>query len=374
MRKSKRMLFILVAVLVLLGASAIAYAAGHMPDIAGHWAEDEITRMADKGITEGHEDGTFGPEEYVTRAQMMVFMDRLDQNLSGDGGGGMDAEGCKDCHDDSALITSKQTSWSTSTHGDGTAYDYAGGRSGCTGCHSGNGFSAMIAAGQNPTEVESASSEPTRQDCRACHQIHTSYTGDDWALATTDAVEMYPYEGDTYDGGEGNLCVNCHVSRHWFEEYVDGDTAEVTSSHWGAHHGPQSDMLLGRTGAEVDGNASAHYSIVGDTCVACHLGEDDNHSFAPEADACQSCHSGADSLDVNGVQTEVQDKLDQLEEDLIGAGMLTEDGSPVEGTYEKDKAAALWNWLYVEEENSLGVHNPSFTNDMLDAGLEAFNE
>src|SRR5680860_1901095 len=135
MRISRRMLFMLVTVLVVLVSSTIAYAAV-FTDITGHWAEDEITSMYEEGIVKGHKDGTYGPEELVTRAQMAVFLDRLHGDLSAEmGDGGMDADSCKACHDDSSLISGKQTAWAMSGHGAGTAFDYAGGRSSCTGCH-----------------------------------------------------------------------------------------------------------------------------------------------------------------------------------------------------------------------------------------------
>src|SRR5665811_856921 len=55
-----------------------------------------------------------------------VFLDRLHGDLSAEmGDGGMDADSCKACHDDSSLITGKQTAWAMSGHGAGTAFDYA---------------------------------------------------------------------------------------------------------------------------------------------------------------------------------------------------------------------------------------------------------
>src|SRR5680860_1703373 len=111
MRISRRMLFMLVTVLVVLVASTIAYAAV-FTDITGHWAEDEITSMYEEGIVKGHEDGTYGPEELVTRAQMAVFLDRLHEDLSADmGDGGMDADSCKACHDNTSLITGRPCSY-----------------------------------------------------------------------------------------------------------------------------------------------------------------------------------------------------------------------------------------------------------------------
>jgi hypothetical protein len=233
----------------------------------------------------------------------------------------------------------------------------------------------MVAAGLNPGEVESGDPNPTRQDCRACHAIHTSYTGDDWALETTDPVELYAFEGETYDGGEGNLCANCHQPRRQIDAAVDGEI-EVTSTHWGPHHGPQSAMLMGLAGAgDVEGSPSAHYQMVEGTCVACHLGEGANHTFEPDVAACQACHSGAEDFDINGTQTEIQGMLDELEEGLIAKGWLDEEGHPAVTSVPEAEAAALWNWIYVaHEDKSLGVHNPAYTRALLEAGMEALGQ
>jgi hypothetical protein len=281
---------------------------------------------------------------------------------------------CTECHNDTSLITGKQTAWSESTHGSGEAY-VRGRSSSCAGCHSGGAFSERIAAGLNPTEVEAGDPNPTRQDCRACHQIHTSYTATDFALETTDPVALFAFEGVTYDGGEGNLCGNCHQPRRAIANAVDG-FIEVTSSHWGPHHGAETAMLLGVAGAgDVEGSPSAHYQTVEDTCVTCHMGEGRNHSFEPEVAACQACHADAEDFDINGVQTEVQAGLDELEEGLIGLGWLDEEGHPTVTQVPEAQAAALWNWIYIaHEDNSLGVHNPAYTKALIEAGLEALGE
>ena len=43
-------------------------------DIAGHWAEAWIEDLFDEGITSGFPDGTYRPENQVTRAEMAVFL------------------------------------------------------------------------------------------------------------------------------------------------------------------------------------------------------------------------------------------------------------------------------------------------------------
>jgi hypothetical protein len=233
----------------------------------------------------------------------------------------------------------------------------------------------MVEAGANPETYEWSGPMITRQDCRACHAVHTSFTADDWALETTDPVDLYAFEGVTYEGGTGNLCAVCHQPRRQIAEAVDGQI-EVTSTHWGPHHGPQSAMLLGIAGAgDVEGSPSAHYEMVEDTCVACHMGEGDNHTFEPEIAACEGCHSGAEDFDVNGLQTEVQAGLDELEEGLIAKGWLDDEGHPTVDFIPEDEAAALWNWIYIaHEDKSLGVHNPAYTKALLEAGLEALGQ
>jgi len=279
---------------------------------------------------------------------------------------------CMDCHNDTTLITGKKTAWSETMHGTGTAY-LRGTSAGCAGCHSGGAFSAMVAAGLTPDTVEAGDPNPTRQDCRACHQIHTSYTSADWALETTAPVKLFALEDVTFDGGKGNLCANCHQPRREFPEAVDGMITGI-STHWGPHHGPQSAMMLGVAGS-IKRSPSAHAMLVRDTCVTCHLGEGANHSFEPSVKACQACHSDAEDFDIDGVQTEVQAMIDELGDALVAAGVLDENseaGHPTVTEAPEGVASALYNWLYVaHEDKSKGVHNPGYTKALLQAGLDA---
>jgi cytochrome c551/c552 len=284
---------------------------------------------------------------------------------------------CTECHNDTSLITGKHAAWEESLHGSGEAF-VRGTSASCAGCHSGGAFSERVAAGLNPGEVEVGDPNPTRQDCRTCHQIHTTYTGEDWALETTEAVSLYAVEGATFDGGEGNLCVQCHQPRRDSPVAEDGIITGI-SSHWGPHHGPQSSMLLGVAGAGEVGSPSAHYTMVEDTCVACHMGEGASHTFEPSVTACQACHADAENFDINGVQTEVQGMLDELGEQLVALGVLTEngpDGHPTDQVIAdgapENVGIALYNWIYVaHEDKSLGVHNPAYTKALLQAGLDA---
>ncbi len=279
---------------------------------------------------------------------------------------------CASCHVSNDLITAKQTQWAESGHGMGEAY-VRGTRSSCAGCHSGSAFSEMIAAGLNPGSVESGDPEPTRQDCRACHMIHETYTEADFALETEAPVTFYAMEGVTFRGGEGNLCVNCHQPRRVIPEPGEDGMITGITSHWGPHHGPQSSMLLGVGGAGVDDMVSGHYGAVVNTCVHCHMGDEKNHTFEPEVERCQGCHPDAENFDIEGVQTEMEALIDELGELLVARGLIdenSEDGHPIVRSAPEDEAIALWNWIYVaHEDKSKGVHNANYTRALLLEGL-----
>lgn len=58
--------------------------AGPFPDVpAKHWAAGAIRFVAERGIMSGFKDGSFKPNEPVTRAQMAAILRRMDQRLQG---------------------------------------------------------------------------------------------------------------------------------------------------------------------------------------------------------------------------------------------------------------------------------------------------
>ncbi len=280
---------------------------------------------------------------------------------------------CMECHEDTSLIKGKQVAWSQSVHGTGAAYG-RGTRSSCAGCHSGGAFSAMAAAGLGPNQVEAGDPNPTRQDCRTCHQIHTSGTAADWALETTAPVAVYALGDATFDGGKGNLCANCHQPRRTMAAADADGNVRVTSTHWGPHHGPQSAMLLGLGGAgdehlALAGAASWHYKLTEDTCVSCHIGANADHSFEADESVCAECHD--EDFDAGAVQADVQELIDQVGALLEAKGMY-HDGHPVVGSYPFYQAAALWNYIFIAvEDQSVGVHNPQYTMALLNAAVVA---
>jgi hypothetical protein len=96
-RISKRLVLIVAPVLLVLGGATAAYAADALPftDISGNTHEQAIVNLAARGIIQGRADGTFGPDQPVTRGQVATFFDRLKTEA-------MTPvpmnRGCPDCH------------------------------------------------------------------------------------------------------------------------------------------------------------------------------------------------------------------------------------------------------------------------------------
>jgi hypothetical protein len=74
MRKGMAMLVVLCMLLMLMPVSVFAtYVAS---DISGHWAEYEIQSWIDKDLIKGYPDGSFKPDQNVTRAEFMTLVNR----------------------------------------------------------------------------------------------------------------------------------------------------------------------------------------------------------------------------------------------------------------------------------------------------------
>lgn len=292
------------------------------------------------------------------------------------------ASNCFDCHSDQdTYIVAAGFAWENSLHASGRVVGRST-RSSCVGCHSTEGLIA-VAAGETPVGVD----DPTVIHCYGCHAPHTNSNFD---LRITEPVAMQ--DGTTFDLGAGNLCSQCHQSRRDVNTYVE-DPTEL-SEHWGPHHGPQSDMLLATNGYEYTGytygDKDWHRSQTDDGCVDCHFKFSNTyavggHSFNMRAmddegeevlnmDACTFCHKGLKDYNYNMVQTDVDSMVTELHGLLETAGMVDAGGHPVDGfVASADSAGALWNFLMVEEDRSLGVHNSDYTKGLLDSAIKFLN-
>lgn len=278
---------------------------------------------------------------------------------------GVDATvACQACHDAAGTVNAKLIQWTASGHGIGESWEYAGARNNCTSCHSGTGFVAWTAAGGSTSDTV-ADVNNTPIDCRACHQIHTTYTGADFALTTTAPVALITDATKVYDAGDSNLCAGCHQARR------AAGGAAVTSTHYGPHHGPQANMFLGVSGYGDPQEVSPHYTDNG--CVTCHMAADTGHdegghAFTASLEGCQSCHEGLDTMDRHDVQTEIKALLADLNELLEGTGAF-HDGHPVVGDFTEDIVGAVYNYMFVLEDYSYGVHNSYYAKYLLEKSI-----
>ena len=76
--KKNRVRFIagLLVMCMILGSGPAAILAQAGTDIEGHWAEEAMDRWVDRGIVKGYEDGTFGPDRFIKRAEFAALVNR----------------------------------------------------------------------------------------------------------------------------------------------------------------------------------------------------------------------------------------------------------------------------------------------------------
>ncbi|MFW6205707.1 MAG: hypothetical protein ACOC5I_00575 [Gemmatimonadota bacterium] len=304
-------------------------------------------------------------------------------------------EPCSACHSNSATIVAIEDQYAVSVHGTYTSF----GRdtNPCNTCHTHQGFLASLDGGSIDNVAQ-----PARVNCRTCHQIHTTYGAEDYALTVSDPVDLI-FSGNTVDFGAGNLCATCHQARvpATVPAVGEGGQSEVPA-RFGTHHGPQATVFAAGAGLPVfPGSASvptglftAHVTFGGSerlACVGCHMQEPvgdqagghvwemtDGSGDVVDDGTCATCHSDATAELVEAV-AEVQPLLDDLAACLVAEGVMSESGSPNAGAVvDDDLLAGFLIWQTVTEDGSYSAHHPSYVpailsnaNEYLDANYPA---
>ena len=291
---------------------------------------------------------------------------------------------CLTCHNaaNKAAITD---AYETSIHATGSTAA-RGSNITCAKCHCNEGYIETCLTGADTTKV----SLPvlTRITCGTCHDFHASFDfendGPDYAIRNNDPISLQAY-GHTVSidfGNNSNVCGYCHQPRTLYSYPFAADSFNITSSHWGPHHGPQATMVYGIGGCEIPGSkayptpgGTTHFTGAG--CVTCHMNKGTDvavggHTWWPSVESCTPCHTGATNFDIDGVQTEVEDLLAELKTLLIGKGVLNADGGLITGMHTSAEAGAFFNYVTAEEEDkSFGVHNPDYIIALLTNSIEA---
>lgn len=323
----------------------------------------------------------------------------------------LDEAACGYCHEEGAYHR-KSTQWKESLHAVGVAS--ASTNAGCVKCHSGWGFiryiDPILPIDRRPT------SGFAQISCAVCHDQHRAdLPSQVRSLANVtlgDSVTVVNY------GGMGKVCMQCHISRRDAEDYTNNPAN--LSANFGPHHSNQADMLDGANAIEygIPIGTSGHKFAVQNACVSCHMqptlasgqrGYDKvgEHTFAMNWDGdtpndpnddvehiavCQSCHGPIKSFDdilakadfdgdgtIEGTRHEIEGMIAQLDKLLparTSTAVIKQNFdwtlpglSAAEVAKRRAYTKAWYNWRFVAEDGSNGVHNAGYSIALLQRSI-----
>lgn len=295
--------------------------------------------------------------------------------------------------------------WDSSGHS--KIVEYPNKEDNCIACHDGYAFAKGIKelaklpvgrkvdlTGGKPPAAPKPGEKPaptaaaiTSQDCMSCH------AGKGLEIAKSGTVST-PTKKDIKAGASA-LCISCHNPRK-----VPDIKDEKQSA---PHHSAQSDVFYGSGGIQTNLKlTNSPHTNIENPCIYCHMPKTDkgqaSHSFKPDAKyikkTCGKCHQGISNFnpeakedyDGNGKKEGFQDEVKGLMDAVRGAigkklnggkfesggGKFTfKDASGKAMKAPDDVYMATYNLSLIEWDNSKGVHNPSFTVQMLQQSYKA---
>jgi len=287
----------------------------------------------------------------------------------------------------------------------------------CQGCHTNEGFIQRVKTGK--VDTKKFVSNPSEIGCFTCHAPHDS---GNFSLRTVAKVSLA--NGQVFEKDKANLCAQCHQARRTPKDEVRA--RNIPTDSWGAHHGPQADMLAGTNAYEFPGKkytSSVHTALPNANCVTCHMTlPSGRYSLAPSIGGhsfriagevheehrvntagCTNsgCHAemkqvtnthyfdkrAAADYDGDGTTETVQEEVIGLLDRLInskGTGLLqTMKDAPYDAKgkfansktqYPVETVAALYNYKFVLEDGSKGVHNTTYAVQLLMDSIKALDK
>jgi hypothetical protein len=251
--------------------------------------------------------------------------------------------------------------------------------------------------------------------CQACHDPHDASNPHQLRMNYNVTLS----DGTTVtNAGAGGFCMECHNSRNgsvtnMMAKYPLNQPNWAGGVSFGTHDSPQGDMLEGVnaiTYGQVIASAP-HALVVSNTCVGCHMqtivstdpaftlagGHTTKMSYTNSVGVhvdvtyvCSQCHGTITNFDMLvpdyagvgyslGIQTQVQLLLNKLSALLpnstyqVNPNNYVADGlvkSPSSQTNWPAKfLQAAYNWQFVSNDGSLGVHNGPFAVGLLKASI-----
>jgi hypothetical protein len=147
---------------------------------------------------------------------------------------------------------------------------------------------------------------------------------------------------------------------------------------------------------------SSRHLAVRDGCVHCHTHPHEGdiaftgHTFEPTVESCEECHGVITDFDqilakedfdgdlaIEGVQHEVEGLMTLLQAAIIDASVSPEDSLALEQDFHaaigdtnvstRRQREAGYNLIFVENDKSHGVHNTTYTVQLLQQSILAVN-
>jgi nitrate reductase cytochrome c-type subunit len=251
--------------------------------------------------------------------------------------------------------------------------------------------------------------------CQACHDPHDASKPHQLRMNYNVTLS----DGTTVtNAGAGGFCMECHNSRNgsvtnMMVQYPLNQPTWAGGVSFGTHDSPQGDMLEGVNAITYGQTipSAPHAMVVSNTCVGCHMqtiaatdpaftlagGHSTKMSYTNSVGAkvavayvCAQCHGSVTNFDIPapdyvgvgyslGIQTQVQMLLNKLSTLLPPSGYQANANNYIADGLVKSPSTqtnwpakflnAAYNWQFVSNDGSLGVHNAFYAVGLLKASI-----
>jgi hypothetical protein len=308
---------------------------------------------------------------------------------------------CAACHNDSTTMLAKILQYQNSTHY--TGLTFARSDATCARCHTNEGFIQHITTGIDTFKVAGVASgvpNPTPQNCRTCHNVHTNFDSTDFDLRLEGQVQIR-VSGESFNFGKSAACATCHQPRPStpLPTVSVTDSVNFANNRWGPHYGAQAGILKGAGGYELSGalpyTNSEHAIAAENGCVDCHMSRPfgasaGGHSMqlshgtnnTPLLTGCYTCHDVTEpaatrltNFNFRGVKDSTNALMDTLKTLLIARNVMdTLALSKFPTKQPAHYAGAFWNYKLVYADGSKGNHNWPYTKALLLNSIQALRQ
>lgn len=291
---------------------------------------------------------------------------------------------CAQCHG------AVHQDWGLSKHDDKVSAPIQGGSTTCLRCHSATYRIEVLEKGHPAGNTDRFKNEQNTATCATCHEPHrkTGNLSDDGkdvqlrhTVFNTDTTQVGPGASVDQYSTFNHTCAQCHNGRG----ANPSDTQLQRDTRPNMHDSCQFNMLAGFAGVD-EGNpirSQAHFNAPGQ-CSTCHMFDGPGrHTFTVKLDNCVPCHTTADAAARrNAVRGDTEARLLALRNRMERwatntfqnkevwdyPANLSEEGitAPNQAQVPIEVKRARHNYFFVIRDASLGVHNGTYTRNLLD--------